>query len=174
MTEAEWLACEAARPLLVLLGDKANPRKLRLYACACCRTHWGHLERESSRKVVLVAEQFADGEAPKSALLKAGSAARSGQGPDFSVAGAARCSAYADGWLAALLTTDAVLADRHTHSRRKAKDAQLAGLVRDIFVSPCRTAAVDRACLTPGAVSLAQAAYDERNLPSGHLDNAHL
>jgi hypothetical protein len=174
MTEAEWLACEAARPMLSFLGERGSPRKLRLYACASCRSQWDRLERESSRKAVLTAEQFADGACPKSVLLKAGSAARGGQGPDFTVAGAARCCAYADALLAALFTTDAVLADRRTVLRKDAKNAQLAGLVRDVFGNPFGTSVLNRARLTPEAASLGQAAYEKPHLPSGHLDNARL
>lgn len=37
MTEAEWLACVDPHPMLAHLGPKANPRRLRLFAVACCR-----------------------------------------------------------------------------------------------------------------------------------------
>ena len=38
MTEAEWLACGDPIPLMDLLSDRApSERKLRLFACACCR-----------------------------------------------------------------------------------------------------------------------------------------
>jgi hypothetical protein len=42
-------------------------------------------------------------------------------------------------------------------------------LLRDIFASPFRPAAVCPACLTPQVVALARAAYDRRHLPSGEL-----
>jgi hypothetical protein len=53
----------------------------------------------------------------------------------------------------------------------------VADLFRDIFGNPFRPAAVEAAWLTrrDGAVvNLARAAYQERDLPSGHLDNARL
>ena len=34
MTQAEWLTCASPMPMLDRLGDKATPRKLRLYLCA--------------------------------------------------------------------------------------------------------------------------------------------
>src|SRR5262249_26028282 len=62
MTEAEWLAGDDAKWMLKFLGDQATDRKLRLYACACCRRVWDSLFPEC-RDAVAVAERFADGTA---------------------------------------------------------------------------------------------------------------
>ena len=61
MTEAEWLVCTDPRPMLEFLRDKASDRKLRLYACACCRQVWDLLLDERSCTAIEVAEQYADG-----------------------------------------------------------------------------------------------------------------
>lgn len=60
MTEAEWLACAEPTLLLEFLRGKASERRLRLFACACCR-HIAHLffSREQHRAVE-TAEKFAD------------------------------------------------------------------------------------------------------------------
>jgi hypothetical protein len=47
-------------------------------------------------------------------------------------------------------------------------------LVRCVFGNPCRPLRVNAAWRSPAAVALAWAAYDERELPSGHLDPARL
>jgi hypothetical protein len=46
--------------------------------------------------------------------------------------------------------------------------------IRDIFGNPFRPATLEGRCRTPTILSLSQAAYHERQLPSGHLDNARL
>jgi hypothetical protein len=59
MTEAEWLVCaEPEMMLLEHLGDSegATERKLRLFACACCRHIWHLLTDEQCRRAVEVVE----------------------------------------------------------------------------------------------------------------------
>jgi hypothetical protein len=61
MNEAGWLACENPGPMLVWLGGGAGPRKLRLFACACCR-RVGHLLLDPrAQDALATAERFADG-----------------------------------------------------------------------------------------------------------------
>jgi hypothetical protein len=69
VTEAEWLAATDPGPMLAFVRDRLSDRKLRLFACACCRAIWDHLF-EDSRPVVEVAERFADGEVDRSALAQ--------------------------------------------------------------------------------------------------------
>jgi hypothetical protein len=54
------------------------------------------------------------------------------------------------------------------------EDRAQASLVRDIFGNPFRPITLASASRTPAVVSLARAAYDERQLPSGNLDPARL
>src|SRR5262249_52711192 len=59
MTEADWNTCTEPWPMLLFLRGKVSDRKLRLAACAYCRSVWQLLQRASRRAVVL-GEQMAD------------------------------------------------------------------------------------------------------------------
>ena len=61
MNERKWLACVEPHPMLAFLADEASDRKLRLFACACCRAVWPCMTDERGRLAVEVAERFADG-----------------------------------------------------------------------------------------------------------------
>lgn len=63
MTEAEWLARKSVTEMLHQLGQSLSPRKLRLFACACCRRQWEVLDGPF-RHVIEVVEGFADGMCP--------------------------------------------------------------------------------------------------------------
>src|SRR5580765_7907882 len=97
MTGAEWLACDDPEKMLEFLRGKASDRRLRLFACACCRQIWHLLPEEETRNAVEVAERFADGLADAQELAAARSAARSrcsrGGGAAY---GAAECAEVGD------------------------------------------------------------------------------
>lgn len=59
MTEEEWLAC--TEPRLMLRLGKATERKLRLFACACCRRIWQIMAYDEEREAVEVLERYLDG-----------------------------------------------------------------------------------------------------------------
>ena len=69
MTEAEWLDCTDLFDLLgQVRGEQSHrnvpcttsERKLRLFACACCRRIWNLLGDQRSKDAVLVGERLAD------------------------------------------------------------------------------------------------------------------
>src|SRR5947209_13151513 len=59
MTEAEWLTCADPQRILGCLLGRAGDRKLRLFACSCCRRIWDHLPK-ASRKALKAVEEYAD------------------------------------------------------------------------------------------------------------------
>jgi hypothetical protein len=61
MTEAEWLASTDPTRMLVFLKDTPGERKLRLFACACCRRIWDLIDEEDCRIAVEMTERFVDG-----------------------------------------------------------------------------------------------------------------
>jgi hypothetical protein len=64
MTEAEWLACTDPRSMLTFLQGKVSDRKLRLFACACCRFSFSTLSEDfddSIERTIETAEWYADG-----------------------------------------------------------------------------------------------------------------
>ena len=81
MTEQEWLASTDPQAMMSwLIGDyspvardirtdRVIDRKLRLFACACCRQAWYLLTDKRSRRAVEVAEEYADD--PESYLTRA-------------------------------------------------------------------------------------------------------
>src|SRR5262249_36143748 len=68
VTEAEWLGCTDQFVMLRFIHWEASDRTHRLFAVACCRSIWPLLTDERHRKVVEVAERFADGEATNEEL----------------------------------------------------------------------------------------------------------
>ncbi|HEV3260586.1 MAG TPA: hypothetical protein VG013_27270 [Gemmataceae bacterium] len=68
MTEVQWLTCTDPMPMLEFLRDKTSDRKLRLFACACCRRILRFIRHSQSREALDFAERFADGLARKKEL----------------------------------------------------------------------------------------------------------
>ena len=68
MTEAEWQTATDPASLLAFVRDEASERKLRLFACGCCRLNWDQLTDDRSRSVVEVVERFVDGKSSEADL----------------------------------------------------------------------------------------------------------
>jgi hypothetical protein len=170
VTEAEWLACTDPQKMLEFLRGRASDRKLRLFACAFGRAVRGS-EHQLSPSTVAVAERYVDGLASEQDLASEGR--RWASSPEEM--GPVAPSAYAGAWGAVDSLTRYERLWRHDPDSYSCipADAVLrrsALLLRDIFGNPFRPVALNPSWQTPQVVALAQAAYDERELPSGHLD----
>jgi hypothetical protein len=80
MTESEWLACDDPQAMLEHLRPRrgrcrTSERKLRLFACACCRRTWHLIPAEACRNAVEVADRHADERITEEERLAAWSAA---------------------------------------------------------------------------------------------------
>ncbi len=61
MTEEEWLECDDPARMLEQLREKGlSDRKLRLFACGCCRRIWKLLPNDTARRFIELMEQWAD------------------------------------------------------------------------------------------------------------------
>jgi hypothetical protein len=198
MTETEWLSCTDPEAMLEFLS-KASERKLRLFACACCRRLW-HYPLEamdepgsswiaSIREAVPLGERYADGRA-KPRELKA-IQSLDGSGVEILYAFLACCGTveellevsgnaiWAVGEYAFASANDqqAPAPDAVAAAAMEVERAAQAGLLHDVFSNPFRPSTIDPAWFArnDGAVSkLAQGAYNERSLPEGTLDRACL
>lgn len=179
MTEEDWLTTLDAERMLRFVNDSSSHRKLRLFCITCCRRVWEMLEDERSRQAVEVAERHADGLAKPGELAAARAAAQKAH---------RRFPAESPAGLAALVVVHSTAPDEGLHGSRRnrssaaqeedpgwlaARAAQSASL-RDLFGNPFRPAVIPPDCLTPSVVSVAQATYEDRALPSGHLDLVRL
>jgi hypothetical protein len=60
VTEAQWVTCDDPDQMLVRLGPDASPRKLQLFACACCRRLFRLFPNALIRRLVEIGERAAD------------------------------------------------------------------------------------------------------------------
>jgi len=193
MTEAEWLACEDPRPMLVKFKRrKTCERKLRLFACGCCRRFWHYLTEDACRRAVETAESFADSRCDIGALEQANSAL-----PDYDPT-SLPCTRsellFRDLLKAVMMTTappgaiarkDSLIAfevarfvsfetriaaghvqtgnDPFQFGDQAAEETAHATLLRDIFGNPFRPVTFDPAWRTRTAVSLAGQMYESRD-----------
>jgi hypothetical protein len=166
LTESEWLAARDPRVLFRQVQHTAGDRKVRLFACACCRLVWPRLAA-ASRTAVETAERFADGETTRSALTRKQNEAWELVNRQEEKSADEFAATIA--WQAAFRITEA---DPDTFLRRASRAmgrrnarATLLALLRDVFGNPFRPPAVDPAWLSwqDGTVTnLARSIYDGR------------
>jgi hypothetical protein len=177
--EREWLECNDPHSMLVFLQVKMSDRKLRLLMAACCRRMWHAWSLDTERPAVELAERFADGEAD------AGAVERFRSGIDWRQPGAAKYAVYSTlfgddacrvtgGKLGAVVGCLGLLADEVAlNSVRRVERSAHCCLIRCLFGNPFHPVTIDPAWLAwNGGLlrQLAEAAYEQRHLPSGQLD----
>ncbi len=205
MREAEWLGCidpadlldycrgsspSRTRPWFAWLGfrpdsarergnGRESERKLRLFACACCRWIWPRLTEARSRKAVETAERYADGLANEAELRRARAAAPCVTGAERAAAWAAAPTAdtAAEEVASASQSAEAGgrdtpwLAGRDVAARVEQRRLQCEWL-RDIMGNPFQPTHLEPAWLQwkEGAIAkMARSIYEERrfsDLPS--------
>jgi hypothetical protein len=195
MTEQQWLECTDPKPMVELLQRKASDRKFRLFAVACCRRIWHLLPDQRCRKAVQIAEDFAEGKAGIGLLRKVENAGEfyydnkedvPAEGLGYFAGGAIfqlgqerlASDTVADAASGALACSTLDAGDRlAAEAAKHGESAAQSRLLRDIFGNPFRPPQIDAAWLAWNdgtVVRLAQAAYEQRFLPSGELDLTRL
>jgi hypothetical protein len=169
MTEEQWLGSAANPEWMVNVVGRGSPRKLRLFAVACCRRilpRVGDDHKNEIEELVAAAERFADGIAPTPGLPALhresipwddeNRAAIEACNPD--PLWAARHAARFAGWVVwrhlPRKSEDARTAKRHELS------AQVA-LMRCIFGNPFRPGTLAPLRLPEAVVSMARAIYED-------------
>jgi len=194
--DAEWLACTEVEPLVEPLADKVSQRKLRLFACGCCRTI-SHLLFAAPEllRCLEISELYADARASKEELDAGrpawGSSSLDGLYGLYThqavVLAASSGEFYRDWYVEAPKFVTNVAAWHacvpayapETHaSARATADARQADIFRDLVRSPFRPRLVIdpplRTWHNAAIPKAAQAAYEHRSLPDGLLDTNRL
>lgn len=71
MTKSQWLNCDDPAPMLEFIRGSMSDRKIRLFACACCRRIWSQFTDQRLNRAVEAAGQFAEGLIDASELFAA-------------------------------------------------------------------------------------------------------
>jgi hypothetical protein len=170
MTESIWIVSDDPDWMLHQVNRSASERKLRLFACACCRLIWPLLSDERSRRGVEVSERYADSLASDEELEAAVTASKVARdafqtpflnqqtpypGDTVFSAPEAALSAVEASVFSAVAETGEI--GNTTMYLAQAK------LIRDIFGNPFRPATCAPAWRTDTATALAQQMYDTRD-----------
>src|SRR5689334_9780765 len=177
MTEAQWHDATGPGHLLKFVEDRASPRKLRLFGCACGRRVCHLMPDNTGETAIAAAERFADGTATpdelKEAHLAVGRAAWGRERErDFASRHALAAAMWvADSpiacWEASTEATKAVwtgTATPGTVDREGANSerAVQAVIFRDLFGNPFRPVAFDPRWRTADVLALARGIYEDR------------
>ena len=164
MTEAEWLASDEPTELYFHVCRRLSERKIRLAAVACSRASWHRVTDWRCRRVVEVAEAFADGDATAAELVAAGNQILAER--DIGMAGVVH-------QLVKLYTVWAMHESINAIRRLTSHDQATRGYAltrlpreaaafRCLFGNPFRPVALDSAWRTSTVLALANGIYADR------------
>jgi hypothetical protein len=178
MTEKQWLASPSPQRMLNFLRFKVSDRKLRLFACACCRRVQDADGQEHGLAALEVAERLAECQATNdervgavSALLTVGGFTSPHIAALFdNSATAADQTAYIASRAPGLINVPQRLSGgpgtrinpAWTEAVRNEKMVQVS-LLRDIFSNPFRPVTLDSAWRTSTVTALAKQMYESRD-----------
>jgi hypothetical protein len=185
MTEDEWLQNTDPAAMLAFLraSGRTSERKLRLFAAASFRRLIALLPDSRQRRGIELLEQLAEGSITRDEARAMIADVRRAIPPDDWVAGMPPTDS--PHYIALMLYREfcsSSIAAHAVHAAAGLADSaseriEQVRLIGCIFGNAFRPATLDRAWLhwNDGTVGrLAQVAYEERELPSGHLDPARL
>jgi hypothetical protein len=172
VTEEDWLASCNPKAMLGHLRPKFSDRKLRLFACACCRRV---LRLASDARIVGILntlERYANGEGRERDRIDARKAAEAIHDnvnkPQDCISSELRNAAQKTlnwgSWHPGSLAAAAVGWSDHAHfaERKSEERAEQAPILREMVGNPFRPVALDPAWLTSDVLALARGIYDDR------------
>ena len=173
VTEAEWLASDDLLLVLETLepwaaDEEVSDRKLRLFACACCRRMWHLLTDETRQHTVELAERYADGEATEEEIIDRRRMTFLGTEQDRGNEPVVVRCCLMQGDIRGD-TYDYLMKILHELLKPTVKPhlteegAAEAFLCRDIFGNPFNPVSFDPSWLTSTVTALAQQMYDSRD-----------
>ena len=176
----EWQASETedARWETEFAEGNASERKYQLYAAAWCRRIWSLFPYDCCRHVVETLERVADGLRGESDLKAAWDLFEALPGPDPH-AGLNEAQSHAHSAAVTCVMDKenrlATVAELYCREAIKASQGPTPfDLIREMICNPSRSVSIANSWVTPQVLALAQTAYDNRQLPSGTLDNDRL
>jgi len=167
MNEAEWLASTDPIGMLSCLAGRASQRKLRLFACACCRHIWEWLPDDATRDLVAAVEDNPDGTFSEfEALVASSRSKRLDDGGYSAVKHLGRSFSNVGPLDGAFHVALEVLSRMREEDKAVAEEVAQAALLRDLFGNPFHPAAIDLGWLAwnDGVVpALARSIYVQRD-----------
>jgi len=161
MMEEEWLNCNDPTVLATFLDGNGSARKLRLFACACCRAVSKMLVPETLAAIE-VAERFADGLVSSDERKRARAA--SFHAPWHEDDAFAHQRGPAKAAVTAALARNPVEAAHRASSMGGPEDEKAnAKILREILGNPFRPVTFDPEWRSSTVMQLAQGIYDERD-----------